>query len=78
MRKRNFRKTLSFLLYVSEFFAVAKSYISPKGSDIVRLCLTMIFYSPLKLAQRISLVLRRISLRSNITRRRRIELARYS
>ena len=57
------------------FFAFGKEWYFPLESDIARLRLAVIFYSPPKLAQRISLVARRISLRSNITRLRRIELA---
>ena len=37
----------------------------------------VIFYSPLKLAKRITLGVSRITLRCNITRRRRIKLALY-
>ena len=56
----------------------ASEWYCPSGSDIVRLRLSVIFYSPPKLAQRISLGVSRISLRSNRTRQRRIELGRYS
>ena len=51
------------------FFAFAKSDIALAGSDIVRLRLTVIFYSLPKLAKRISLGVSLISLRSNRTRR---------
>ena len=70
-----FREALSFSAFLVIFFAFAKSDIALAGSDIVRLRLTVIFYSPHKLAKRIPLGVSRISLRSNITRQRRIELA---
>ena len=59
-----FREALSFLLYMRViFFAFAKSDISLAGSDIVRLRLTVIFYSP-KSSQRSH------GERANITRRK--------
>ena len=50
-----FREALSFSAFLVIFFAFAKSDIALASSDIVRLRLTVIFYSPPKLAKRISL-----------------------
>lgn len=62
-----FREALSFSAFLVIFFAFAKS-------DIIATAIVSILFA-LKLAKRIPLGASRISLRSNITRHRRIELA---
>ena len=70
-----FREALSFSAFLVIFFAFAKSDIIATAIVILKPWASVIFYSPPKLAKRIPLGASRISLRSNITRHRRIELA---
>jgi len=46
MRKQNSVRLSLFFAFLVIFFAFAKSDIALAGSDIVRLRLTVIFYSP--------------------------------
>ena len=72
------REALSFSAFLVIFFAFAKSDIIATAIVILKLCGFSGILFALKLAKRIPLGASRISLRSNITRHRRIELAWYS
>ena len=66
---------LSLLCFLVIFFALAKSDIIACAIVILKPCGFSDILFAHKLAKRITLGVSRISLRSNITRRRRIELA---
>ena len=69
------REALSFSAFLVIFFAFAKSDIIATAIVILKPCGFSDILFALKLAKRIPLGASRISLRSNITRHRRIELA---
>ena len=72
------REALSFSAFLVIFFAFAKSDIIATAIVILKPCGFSGILFAMKLAKRIPLGASRISLRSNITRHRRIELAWYS
>ena len=78
IRKYNSVKLSLFCIFMSDILCYRKEWYCPLGSDIVRLCLTVIFYSPPNSRSEYHLDEVQISLQSNITRRRRIKLAWYS